>query len=740
MGREERGFNKVGLEGGVDEPPDTSSIDFKSLVSGDEEILFTFESDLREDHTFGSRWLVLTNKRIIVYTPSTGNIQAIPLKNVKDVRFFDYLGSGEIEVELITGKVVSLIHFTRSRVEEFRRAWRLIEELGVEGEEYRKIERECRTGENGFSNKVAKRDVLLRLLVFLKSYWYLGVLTIFLSLMSVALGLIPPYLLKILIDEAIDGGNIGLLEQLVMYLIAVYFASTLVNIIRNYALAYLGEKIIFDMRVRLYDHIQRLSLRFHDKYGSGRLISRISDDTSRIRWFLTWGVQSFIISILQIVGIGVVVFTMDPFLSLFALIPIPFVFYGVYYFRRKARRVYHRAWRRWADVGSLLVDTIPGILVVKAFSQEKREISKFKALLSEVIKANLETVKLRLEVFPLLGLITSVSAVLVWWMGGLSVISGDLKLGTLIAFVSYMWQFYGPVNTLSSLVEPLQTALTAGERIFEILENKLEESSSEETIDFKFKGHIRFENVYFGYEPYVYVLHGINLEIKPGEVVGVVGPSGSGKTTLIKLLLRLYNPDKGRILIDGVDLRKIKLESLRKQIGIVLQEPILFSGTVAENIAYGKSRIQPEEIIAVAKAAYAHNFIMKFPTAYDTDVGERGNRLSGGERQRIAIARAILTDPKILILDEATSSVDTITERQIQAALNNLVKGRTTIVIAHRLSTVKNADKIIVMNKGQIVEMGTHRELLERNGLYRRLWDAQFEEEKRRKSEKIQLV
>jgi len=482
------------------------------------------------------------------------------------------------------------------------------------------------------------------------------------------------------------------------------------------------------MRSQVYEHLQLLSMGFYDRISSGRVLSRVTDDVGRVNWFLVWGIPNLVINSLQIIGIGMILFTLNLGLAVFALLPVPMIVIGIPLFRKKARRVYHKAWRRWADMSSLLVDTIPGAIVVKAYSQEKFEVKRLIERMTMVVKSNLETTRLNLSFFPMLGFTASVGAAIVWYIGGGQVLSGTLTLGTLWMFVSYMWMFYGPIQSLTNLVQPLQEAITSGERVLEIVELQPDIKDAEDAVSFNFKGDIEFKNVSFGYQPYIPVVKNITLSIRAGETIGIVGPSGGGKTTLTKLLLRFYDPSEGSILIDGIDIRKIKIQTLRKQVGIVQQDPFLFYGSVAFNISYGKIDSTPEEIIAAAKAANAHDFIMSSYAGYDSHVGERGSRISGGERQRIAIARAILTDPKILVMDEATSSVDTLAERQIQKALENLVVGRTTIIIAHRLSTLQKADRIVVIDKGKIVEVGNHEELVKAGGLYSKLYSAQFAE------------
>ncbi|MEM2906031.1 MAG: ABC transporter ATP-binding protein [Candidatus Bathyarchaeia archaeon] len=706
--------------------PEVEAAVRRAMRQGDVIIHYAL-SDIKEDGSYGERWLVVTSQEVFVVEGGGTKLNRLPVDQILRVEVHDYVGNAEIEVVTKQGPM-ELIRFSRSCVEEFRKAALLLNEL-IEPDS--QLRRQVSWGYlNGRRTETHSRRAALKwLLGYLRPYWLIVTLGLVLSVVLTGVGLAPPYLTRTLIDSIFIEHKMELLPILTLALLAVYGANTLLGIAVNYILSYLGQKVIYDMRYGVYEHLQRLSLGFYDRMSSGRILSRVMDDVSRVQWFLVWGMQSLIVNVLSLIGVGVIIFSMNPSLALFVLLPVPVIAVGLPLFRRTARGVYHKAWRKWADVSSLLVDTIPGAVVVKSFARERFEVERLADGLDAVVDANMASTKLHLKFFPLLGFVTSSSVVFIWWFGSLQVTGGTLTPGTLIAFVSYMWMFYGPVQNLSNLIQPLQQAVTSGERVAEVMDVVPAITDDPDAQEFTIKGHVKFENVSFGYEPYIPIVHNINLEIKPGEVIGVVGPSGSGKTTLTKLLLRFYDPSKGRITIDGVDLRKIKLEAVRRQIGLVLQDPFLFDGSIGFNIAYGRDDAAPEEVIAAAKAAHAHEFIMNMATAYDSLVGERGSRLSGGERQRIAIARAIVTDPRILILDEATSSVDSITERHIQEALENLIRGRTTIIIAHRLSTLRRADRIVVLDKGRVVEVGSHAELLGNGGLYSQLYRIQMAEE-----------
>ena len=572
---------------------------------------------------------------------------------------------------------------------------------------------------------------LFRLWRFAVPYRGQLLLGFLLMLGSTAAHMIPPYLTMPLMDDVLIPYQNG--QKIDNNLVYLYMGGLLASAVlawalgwaRTYVLALVSERMGADLRSTTYEHLLKLSLEFFGGKRTGDLMSRIGSGSDRICVFLSLHLLDFLSDVLMIIMTGVILFSINPWLAFITLVPLPFIAWMIHVVRDKLRTGFEKIDRVWGEVTNVLADTIPGIRVVKAFAQEKREAVRFREANKHNLAVNDKLNKVWSLFSPTVSFLTELGLLVIWCFGIWQVSRGDITVGTLSAFIAYSGRFYVRLDSMSRIVSVTQKSASAAKRIFDILDHVSSVPDPVNPVKVpQVSGNIELREVGFRYGNRA-VNRGISLNIKAGEMVGLVGHSGSGKSTLVNLICRFYDVAEGAILLDGVDIRSFAVADYRRNIGLVLQEPFLFFGTIAENIAYGKPDATREEIIAAARAAHAHEFILRLAQGYDSMVGERGQGLSGGERQRISIARALLIDPPILIMDEATSSVDSETEKEIQKALDNLVQGRTTIAIAHRLSTLHRADRLIVLDRGVVVEEGSHDELMAREGAYHRLYEAQ---------------
>jgi ATP-binding cassette subfamily B protein len=705
-----------------------------------EQIRFTAQADLTSAGQLGDAHLVVTDRQVLRYekTPLGEEVAGSwPLTELRNARVEDLVDATAVVVSW-NGVDIELLRGTSARNLQIAGAAKRLQAL-IDGKEMPELDDQARVCPRCGRPLPEDSDIclgclnkgrtLLRLFEYAKPFKGRLILGTLLILGGTIAELAPPYLTKILIDDVLQHGHTRLFLLLILGLVIARVVVMTMQIARGRNVAWMSSQISIAIRSSLFHRLQQLSLSFYDKRNVGSIMSRMTNDTGALYDVLVDGIPVVVNQGMLLLGIPIAMLIVNWKIALIALIPVPIVLLAVRVFRRKMMRIWSRYWHANSRLSSTLNGILQGTRVVKAFHGEDREEKRFGRRIYDVANSGYLAERQWASFFPVVVFTMSLSTFMVWWFGGHSVLRAEMTIGDLTAFIAYLALLNQPLMMLQRVIDWTSRSLTAAERVFEVMDTPVDIENSPAAVGMpEIRGEVEFRDVHFGYEKAREIIHGIDLHVKPGEIIGLVGPSGAGKSTLINLLLRFYDPTQGSILVDGVDLRKVKLEDFRRQVGVVLQDSYLFPGSIRHNIAYGRPDATLEEIMEAAMAANAHGFITGFPDGYDTYVGERGHRLSGGERQRIAIARAILHNPRVLILDEATASVDTQTERMIQQGLERLVEGRTVFAIAHRISTLRKSDRLVVLEGGRIVETGTHDELLDREGgIFRKLVEMQKE-------------
>lgn len=726
------------------------------ILFDNEPPLFTVVGDLKLEGTYGDSALCFTADSVFAFDESyPDGYERVLYKDVAEAKVKRMYGNATFDVYMNDGSRKKLIRFSFAAAnvadagadfingilggEDPLNLLDAVESTFIKQRSFcPKCGRKLPSPDAECINCKGKKKMIFKFAAYAAPYKKGLVISMLLSVFTTGMSLVPPYITGYMVDSVLPARDSSMLIKMILVLLCVYILQYTVSAFRSYILRMTGDRIIIGMKKDIYAKAQYLPMSFYDKNSTGSVINRINSDTSVIQNFVLRITQDAVVQLFTLIGILVIMACLNWKLTLFSLLPIPLVVVIGRFFGKKIGPRYMRIWRRGSAINTLLTDTIPGIRVIKAFTNEKSAVKKYDSYNDEWLNEDSHVAKISSAFPAFMTFLVTCGSLLIWLSGGTYVISGvkGFSTGILVSFVSYASMFYNPVNFFANFSDTYQNTLASAEKILDILDAEPEHNFGQGNIPDRIKGKIEFRNVNFSFDRSKKALSNINLTIEQGDIVGIVGTTGSGKSTLINLLMRYYDEYEGDIFIDDRNIKDIDMDYYRNQIGFVQQEPLMFKDTVFNNIAYGSDNPHVEQILRAAEIANAHGFITRLPDGYDTLVGERGIGLSGGEKQRLSIARAVMKNPSILIFDEATAAVDSETEHLIQEAIERLIRGRTTLMIAHRLSTLRNANKIVVVDKGEIIECGSPEELMEKKGKYYKLIQIQsMGEQLRRKKE-----